>query len=358
MTITIIGGSGFIGTRLVEHLLKAGHTIRIADKRCSHTYPELWKRCDVRNSPEGKSEFPESITDADTAPGADTEAKKLQPMYSLFEVLQGSDVVINLSAEHRDDVTPKTLYDEVNVLGAEHICQTCGQLGIQKIIFTSSVAVYGFAPPGTDENGTIAYFNDYGRTKWLAEEKYREWVSKDSKNSLTIIRPTVVFGEKNRGNVYNLLRQIAGGKFPMVGKGTNRKSMNYVENVVSFIEFCLNNGPGEHLFNYCDQPAYDMNSLVFDVYKALGKPKTKIFHWPYWLGYFGGLCFDLLAKILHRKLSISSIRVKKFCQNTYFTSCRVPQTGFIAPVSLEEGIRRTIDYEFIQKVQGHTFKCE
>lgn len=358
MTITIIGGSGFIGTRLAEHLLKAGHSIRIADKRCSHTYPELWKRCDVRNSPEGKREFPESITDADTAPGADAEAKKLQPMYSLLEVLQGSDVVINLSAEHRDDVTPKTLYDEVNVLGAEHICQTCSQLGIQKIIFTSSVAVYGFAPPGTDENGTIAYFNDYGRTKWLAEEKYREWVSQDSKNSLTIIRPTVVFGEKNRGNVYNLLRQIAGGKFPMVGKGTNRKSMNYVENVVSFIEFCLNNGSGEHLFNYCDQPAYDMNSLVFDVYKALGKTKTKIFHWPYWLGYFGGLCFDLLAKILHRKLPISSIRVKKFCQNTYFTSCRVPQTGFIAPVSLEEGIRRTIDYEFIQKVQGHTFKCE
>lgn len=358
MTITIIGGSGFIGTRLAEHLLKAGHSIRIADKRCSHTYPELWKRCDVRNSPEGKSEFPESITDADTAPGADAEAKKLQPMYSLLEVLQGSDVVINLSAEHRDDVTPKTLYDEVNVLGAEHICRTCSQLGIQKIIFTSSVAVYGFAPPGTDENGTIAYFNDYGRTKWLAEEKYREWVSQNSKNSLTIIRPTVVFGEKNRGNVYNLLRQIAGGKFPMVGKGTNKKSMNYVENVVSFIEFCLNNGSGEHLFNYCDQPAYDMNSLVFDVYKALGKPKTKIFHWPYCLGYFGGLCFDLLAKILHRKLPISSIRVKKFCQNTYFTSCRVPQTGFIAPVSLEEGIRRTIDYEFIQKVQGHTFKCE
>lgn len=45
-------------------------------------------------------------------------------------------------------------------------------------------------------------------------------------NCLTIIRPTVIFGEQNHGNVYNLLRQIAGGKFPMIGKGTNRKSMN------------------------------------------------------------------------------------------------------------------------------------
>lgn len=146
----------------------------------------------------------------------------------------------------------------------------------------------------------------------------------------------------------------------MVGKGTNRKSMNYVENVAAFIEHELNREAdgGFHLYNYCDEPAYDMNTLVLDVYRALGKPKAKIFHWPYWLGYFGGLCFDVLAKLLHKKLPVSAIRVKKFCQNTYFTSSRVPETGFAAPVSLEEGIRRTIDYEFVRKVQGHTFHCE
>ena len=48
----------------------------------------------------------------------------------------------------------------------------------------------------------------------------------------------------------------------------------------------------------------------------------------------------------------------KFCQNTYFKSSRVPMTGFAAPVSLEEGLRRTIDCEFVKKVQGHTFSCE
>ena len=35
---------------------------------------------------------------------------------------------------------------------------------------------------------------------------------------------------------------------------------------------------GEHLYNYCDEPAYDMNHLVLDCYKALGKTKTKLFH--------------------------------------------------------------------------------
>ena len=87
-------------------------------------------------------------------------------MHSLLEVLSGSDVVINLCAEHRDDVTPKSLYDEVNVQGSENLCNICSELGIKKIIFTSSVAVYGFAPVGTDENGKINYFNDYGRTQY------------------------------------------------------------------------------------------------------------------------------------------------------------------------------------------------
>ena len=373
MTITIIGGSGFVGTRLARRLLEAGHTVRIADKRPSHAYPELWTRCDIRNAPQEKAEFAESLTDADTAPGAAAEAARLQSMHSLIDALRGSGAVINLAAEHRDDVTPKTLYDEVNVEGSRHVCDACTALGIRTVVFTSSVAVYGFAPAGTDESGAIAYFNDYGRTKYLAEGVYRGWLAGSTENCAVIIRPTVIFGEQNRGNVYNLLRQIADRKFPMVGNGTNRKSMNYVENVAAFVQYCIEHTDSLpcfdkgfdgktagrlHLFNYCDEPAYDMNTLVLDVYKALGRPKKRIMHWPYWLGYAGGLCFDALAKVLHKKLPISSIRVKKFCQNTYFRSSRVAETGFVPPVSLAEGLRRTIDCEFIQKTQGHTFKCE
>ena len=330
MKVTIIGGSGFVGTRLTTRLLAAKYDVKIADKRDSVKYPQLRVYCDVRE--------PETLE----------------------KELKGSDVVINLAAEHRDDVTPKSLYDDVNVTGAENVCKACAKLGINKIIFTSSVAVYGFAPIGTDESGEINYFNDYGRTKWLAEGKYREWLKEDAKRSLVIVRPTVIFGEQNRGNVYNLFRQIASGKFPMVGKGTNRKSMNYVENVAAFLEYELTHDKeaGEHLYNYCDTPAYDMNHLVLDVYKALGKKKTKLVHWPYWLAYFGGLCFDLLAFILRKKLVISSIRVKKFTQDTYFVGKNILNTDFVPPISLAEGLQRTIDYEFVKKVQDHTFDCE
>jgi nucleoside-diphosphate-sugar epimerase len=327
MHITIIGGSGFIGTRLTSRLLVSGHTVKIADKNDSKKYPHLRIYADVR--------------DLDT----------------LEQAIAGSDAVINLAAEHRDDVTPKSLYDDVNVTGAENVCAICTKLGIKKIIFTSSVAVYGFAPIGTDETGAINYFNDYGRTKWLAEKIYRTWLKLNPENSLTIIRPTVIFGEQNRGNVYNLLRQITEFKFPMVGKGTNIKSMAYIENVTAFIEYNLNNTPGEYLFNYIDKPDFDMNTLVTEVNRILGK-SGKLFHWPYWLGYCGGLCFDILAKILHKKLSVSSIRVKKFCANTMFEATSIKQTNFTAPVSLIEGLERTMKYEFINKIDGQVFYTE
>jgi nucleoside-diphosphate-sugar epimerase len=92
-------------------------------------------------------------------------------------------------------------------------------MAIPGIVFTSSVAVYGFAAPDTDEQGPLIPFNDYGRTKREAEEIYRDWLAGGKQRMLTIVRPTVVFGPRNRGNVYNLLRQMASGRFAMGFRG-------------------------------------------------------------------------------------------------------------------------------------------
>jgi nucleoside-diphosphate-sugar epimerase len=59
----------------------------------------------------------------------------------------------------------------------------------------------------------------------------------------------VVQSMKRSQNVYNLLRQIASGKFMMIGDGTNRKSMAYVENVAAFLEYSLGFENGVHIYN-------------------------------------------------------------------------------------------------------------
>jgi len=325
--ISIIGGSGFIGSRLCKRLAKNNHDFQIVDKRKSTSFPDHTKIADVR----------------------DYDA--------LFDVVKG-DIIVNLAAEHRDDVTPKSLYDEVNVEGARKVCEVAVSKGVNKIIFTSSVAVYGFAPIGTDESGEINYFNDYGRTKYEAELIYKEWQSEDAHNrSLIIIRPTVVFGEQNRGNVYNLLKQIASGKFVMIGNGLNKKSMAYVENVAAFLEYTLDFGTGVHIYNYVDKPDFNMNFLVKNVNAALGKLPKVGMRFPYALGYSVGKFFDLIAWTTDKKFPISSIRIKKFCSDTAFCTS-LEKTGFIRPTSLEQGIDNTIKYEFVDKINGELFYTE
>jgi hypothetical protein len=65
-----------------------------------------------------------------------------------------------------------------------------------------------------------------------------------------------------------------------------------------------------------------------------------------------------LAKIIHKKLPVSSIRVKKFCANTMFESANIKKTKFVAPVSLTQGLEWTINYEFINKTGGYVFYTE
>ena len=92
--------------------------------------------------------------------------------------------------------------------------------------------------------------------------------------------------------------------------------MAYVGNIVSFIRFLIEQKPtGYNVYNYVDKPDFDMNELVSHVCNVLGKPIPST-HLPYWLGMCDGYGFDLLARLTGKKLSVSSVRVKKFCATT------------------------------------------
>lgn len=315
--IALIGASGFVGTRLTD-LIKYEFHLKIFDKQKSFFFPELTTIGDVRHQ------------------------------VDLDKALTGQEAVILLAAEHRDDVSPNTLYYDVNVQGTKNVLAAMNKNGVKNIIFTSSVAVYGLNKKSPNEQHSTDPFNHYGKSKWQAEEVLREWYNKDPQNrSLIIIRPTVIFGERNRGNVYNLLKQIASGKFLMVGKGDNKKSMAYVGNVAAFIKYCIETQkPGYRLFNYVDKPDFNMNELVAQVETSLER-KLPAVRLPYRLGYIAGLSFDVLAKISNKKFPVSAVRVKKFCATTQFDATKAHSSGFKAPFSLSEGLHNTLHYEFL-----------
>lgn len=317
MNIAIVGGSGFVGTKLISNLLDTPSLNLVnIDRQQSSTYPQLTKIANVLD----KSK--------------------------LTELLKGQDVVVLLAAEHRDDVTPTSLYYDVNVQGMRNTLEAMEANGVSRLVFTSSVAVYGLDKDNPDESFPADAFNHYGKSKWEAEQVLQEWNKIHSDWNINIIRPTVIFGEGNRGNVFNLLNQIASGKFMMIGDGKNQKSMSYIGNVVAFIEFLIQHKrEGYNVYNYVDKPDFTTNDLVYHTGEILGK-KIPTTHIPYWLGMLGGYGFDVLALISRKKLTISSVRVKKFCAVTKYDSTKAMSSGFVPPYSMEEGLRRMLTAEF------------
>ena len=314
--IAVIGGSGFIGARLTERLLASGHTVKIVDKALSKANPQLYVAGDVR-----------SVDDLVTA-------------------CEGCDVIYNLAAEHKDDVRPISLYDDVNVQGARNVCIAAEKLGIEEIIFTSTVAIYGFSEQELDENADINYINDYGRTKYEAEQVFLEWVGAGSTRRLRMIRPTAVFGETNRGNVYNLIRQLGKKHFVMVGDGTNRKSIAYVGNVTECLEFFLELQGQVEIFNYADKPDLQMNEfvpLVRDVFKYGADMPLRL---PKWLIYTIAAVLDGLAVLLNKSFPVSRVRIHKFCSNSQFSVERLIAAGFKPSYDLKDALRKTIRTEF------------
>ncbi len=315
MNVCVIGGSGFIGSHLINSIA-THHTVTNIDKQLP-VYPN--------------SDVTTIIADV-------REYESLKAA-----VPDNTDYIVLLAAEHRDDVSPTSLYYDVNVEGAHNVLKVMAEKHLEHIIFTSSVSVYGLNKKDPDELSGVDPFNHYGKSKLEAEKVLRRWFDNDRNGkSLIIIRPTVTFGPGNKGNVYNLLKQIASGKFVMVGRGKNKKSMAYVENVAGFISHCIDKKfKGYHLFNYIDKPDLATKELVHHAEEALGRKIIPI-KIPYFIGYSGGIFLDMVSKITKKKFSISAVRVKKFCATTQFSSVTIQTTNYTPKKTLAEGLEITI----------------
>ncbi len=310
----LIGGSGFVGSFLIKELNNS--SVKNLDKNPSPFFNEITTIGDIR-------------------------------YLDQIKIPKGTKSIILLAAEHKDDVSPVSLYYDVNVKGTKNVLKAMDNAGVKNIIFTSSVAIYGLNKKNPNEAHPEDPFNHYGKSKWQAEMAIKEWYENDPNNkTVTIIRPTVIFGERNRGNVFNLLKQISSGRFLMIGKGKNKKSMAYVGNIVAFIKSRLDkNELGFNVFNYTDKPDLSMTELVKVIENKLNilVPKIKI---PYWIGMLGGYGYDLVSLVTRKKFSISSVRVKKFCATTQFNATKA-HSNFKAPYSLKEGLELTLEHEFI-----------
>ena len=190
--------------------------------------------------------------------------------------------------------------------------------------------------------GSVAYGPSSISVAVPAEQVHRAWqADAPGRRSLVIVRPAAVLGEGNRGNVYQLLRQIASRRFVMVGSGHNRKSMAYVGNVSALL--CMPSGwePAPSCSTTPTSPTSRCRSLWTPVVpRATGAQRDSD-------SVRGRLPRSMrLGGRPHRQAPpISAIRVRKFCSTTTFSAHRLQSTGFEAPTALREALIKTIKHE-------------
>jgi nucleoside-diphosphate-sugar epimerase len=260
--------------------------------------------------------------------------------------MSGVEEVIHLAAAHHDfGIAPQTYFD-VNEGGARVLCDAMEAAGIRRACFYSSVAVYGDVPEPRTENVTPAPTSPYGASKLAGEEVFRSWTERGDGRRVLVMRPAVVFGPRNFANMYALIRQIYSRLFLPIGDGTNVKSTAYVENLVGATFHLLSraDGPAFDVYNYVDTPDLTSREICDAITESLGR-RTLALSLPLPVAVALAMPFDGIIRLTGRNLPISTARVRKLATaQTRFDASRVRSTGFVAGVSLRDGLRRMTDW--------------
>jgi nucleoside-diphosphate-sugar epimerase len=261
----------------------------------------------------------------------------------VFKAMDGSDVVIHLAAEHQDWGISKETYFEVNQIGTRNLLDCATKVGCRKFVFFSSVAVYGTQGEPTTEDTAPNPDNDYGRSKWAAENEVRAWYEADRSQCAIIIRPTVVYGPwmNDYSNVFRLLDQIHKRRFFFVGGMKNVKSLAYVENMVGATHFLINKlDSGFEVFNYAEQQHSAIKEIAMRIADNMNKPIPNL-SLPYQpaLLLAGGL--DILAKKTKINIPITAERIKKVNTATHHTSEKIIRFGYEPEYTNDEGLKKS-----------------
>lgn len=310
--VLVTGGSGFIGSHLRHRLASRGVAVTVLDliEPVSLAPSERFVAGDVRNT------------------------RVVQ------EAMRDADCVYHLAAAHHDFGIAESTFESVNVDGMRVICEAASANGVHRLLFTSSVAVYGSGSPGASETTPPSPASPYGRTKWEAEQVLRGWASQSDQRVAAIVRPAVVYGPSSFANMFSLVRQIERGRFALVGPGANVKSIVYVDNLLDTMDFLLERTPAGtiNLFNAVDAPDLTSREIATILASALGR--KHIPEIPLGLARLLALPFDLVTAMTGRDLGFSSARLEKFAlQETRFSGTALRALGYKQTVSANEGLK-------------------
>lgn len=317
MKAFVTGGTGFIGSHLVDHLIK------------SDSYSEV--RCLVRNKEKWLS-------------GKDYIKIKgdLHDFPALNRGIDDADVIFHLAAVVK--APGKKEFFHTNVDATENIIRIGQKKGGKNFVILSSLAAAGpsFGKPLTEDKPLMPV-STYGQSKKKMEEMIHEIAGNN--DSVKIIRPPAVYGPRE-DQIYTYFKACSRGISPVVGDGTHpRLSMVYIDDLIQGILLAADfTKEGVHSFFMSGPEDYNWQQIRTATTKVLGKKAIPIRLKPSWVKKIAGIVeqtASLFGKypVLNREKATEMI-LEWTCSHKKAEELLKYHPQF----SLNEGIARTIHW--------------
>ena len=310
MSILVTGGAGFIGSHLIERLLREGEKVVCLDDFNDYYDPGL-KRANIQPFLKEKH-F--RLCQADIR-----DSKALNKIFEAGEIQS----VVHLAARVgvRDSLKDPHLYAQVNINGTLNLLEEVRRKGIQKFIFASSSSVYGLSNriPFREDDPADKPISPYAATKRAGEllcYAYHQLYQVP----VTILRFFTVYGPRGRPEmaIYKFTRFIDEGReIPVYGDGRSERDYTYISDIVQGIMSALQKSFPFGIFNLAGGKTVELRQMISLIEKRL-KKKVRIKYCPEQAG-------DV------RLTSADIARARKLL-------------GYSPRVSLEEGIERLIQW--------------
>ena len=209
MKVLVTGATGFIGSRLVERAVEAGHDVVAFGAQ--GTPIEALRRRRLEDS------------------GIEVTCGLLADKALLERLVEGREIVFHLAAaQHETHCRPSHFY-AVNVEGTRNLLEACAAAGTPRFIHGSTIGVYGSARNAPlDEGSATRPDNIYGVTKLAAEEVVQSFAAR---LPVTIIRISETYGPGDQ-RLLKLFRRVAKGTFPMIGGGRNEHQPIFIDDLI------------------------------------------------------------------------------------------------------------------------------
>ena len=294
MTYLVTGGSGFIGSHLVEHLLKNGHSVINIDN--FHDFYDY--KIKVRNTLEStQTDVKFDFTDKEADIEKLVSLTKSDHYHLYFQDIRDKngletifrnhkiDLIVHLAALAgvRPSIERPLDYEAVNVRGTQNLWELCKDFGIKKFICASSSSVYGNNEkiPFAETDNVDKPISPYAATKKAGEilgHVYHHLYKID----IIQLRFFTVYGPRQRPDlaIHKFTRLITENKeIPFYGDGSTARDYTFVDDiidgVVKSIHYLENNQEVYEILNLGESEVINLQEMLSTLENALGKKANK-----------------------------------------------------------------------------------